>query len=235
MANASEFFTSDVDTLLSVTLRGPNNDILAEDVPLRTSDGMNFSVDLPGLKESGLYTATVSLSGQLRGDILTDGAWPDVTVAFSRRDSFLYKGIWAFLTLVAVGLMLYFGGSFVLNRFFLPKAKGKLIAETRGINSDYLQEFPITRNQLHHIKIKEREIDSVLGLSRIDIWWAQPRQTSKGEIKAQQVRVRAYNKDGLTVVDQVIKAGSRASVNTQRTVPSDENDQPQSYQFRYED
>lgn len=234
-AQAQEFFVDDINTLVLLTLVGPDNATIVERLPLPSTDGTTFSVDLPGLKQEGMYTATISLAGQIRGGIPTEGAWSDITVTFQRYDPLIYKIAWAILTSIMVVLIVYFGVSFLLNHFFLPKAKGTLTAETTGTNPDYLQEFAVTPRQVHHFKIKGREIDSRLGLSHIEIRWAQPQQTSRGEVKAQHIRVKAYNKDGVLVADQDVKAGGRVRVTTQRTVPTGEGEQPKAYHLRYEE
>jgi len=234
LGRAQDFFVGDVNDLFHLTVVGPAGEVIVDGQPLSdsTGEGSVFATALPELRSPGVYTASIALVGQVRGGVATQGAWPDAIVPFERRDPVVYLAMWATLSVLLLAALGYFGGGWMLNAVLLPKAKGKLIAETAGISPQALWELPITGVQRHHFTVKERRIDARLGLVRVEIRRATPqrRRGREGREEVEQgVEIAAYNDKGMKVANGTVYK-SRPSKLPVRQRTSDN----QSYQFRYE-
>lgn len=230
LAQAQDFFVGDFNDLFHLKIVDDDDKILVEDHNLSYDGKHLFSTELHQLDEPGNFTATISLDGQLRGRTNAQGIWPSVKVDFERRDPVMYFVSWAIIGVVLLGALVYFGGGWVLNRFFLPKAKGKLVAVPGALNAkSSLWEFNITRQHKHHFTIKGQRIDARLQLSKIEVQRAMPKAHRRDKKKSKEgIKITAYDEEGTIVAEGSIYESRKLPVRKQRT---SEN---QSYKFKYE-
>lgn len=226
LAQAKDFFRGDLNDLFYIKIVDSDGEILVENHSLSCNGESTFSTEIHQLEESGDFKVTISPDGELRGGTNVQGVWSSVEVPFKRRDPVTYFVAWAIIGVVALGAMAYFGGGWVLNRFFLPKAKGKLVAVLGAINArSSLWDFDITRQRKHHFTIGGQEIDARLQLSKIEVRRAMP-QTRRKESE-EGIKITAYNEEGVTVAEGAVYPSRKLSVR-QRTIDD------KRYKFEYE-
>jgi len=205
-ASAGKFFVSDVNQLFEVTVLDSEGEIVVQEEPLSdlTDQGTRFGVSLPELTAAGPYTALIHLAGTVRGGVATEGAWPDVFAPFQRGDSILYLVFWWALTLGALGAVVYFGGGEALNRWRLPRVKGRLIVETAGVGGKELYRWDLNPKKRNHFSMKGKELPASLQLKRISVRHVTSkragvrhrlRRRRVGELE-EGIQVRAINQEG---------------------------------------
>jgi len=197
-----------------------------QDVELKSIAGSQtiYGTDLPELSTEGVYTATVRIKATALGNVPTLGAYPDLVASFVRRDPVWYYVAWYALIALIIIAALFIIGRWILCRFVMPKPKGTLIAETTGLNSTVIQEFPLTRRQSACITIKRQQISPALGLKQIKV-----KHASKG---------RGNNQEKGIQVEWVNKLGKhsppkRLYEKTQQKIIAEKTESGEQYQFRY--
>jgi hypothetical protein len=198
-AKVDEFFIGDFDDLFHVDIFSSDGEVLVEDLALSSDGVSHFSAEIPQLNEPGIFKAVISLDGQLLGNTDVQDIWPNVNISFQRRDSVVYIVSWIAIGTVAFGAVAYFGGGWIMNRFVLPKAKGKLVARPSGIQktSSSLWDWDVTREHKNHFIIQEGDIDARLRLSRIKVRRATP--MNRGKKPEEGIEVVAYSEEGVIV------------------------------------
>jgi hypothetical protein len=230
---ASEFFITDPNQLFTLKMSGPGTQTLT--IPLLdvSGTGQVFGTDLSELTEPGAYTATFKLDGAIRGNVPTEGAWPERAVNFQLEDPTIYPVAW-WTGIVAVSLtVLALAGWQLLNRMILTPVRGELFMET--VSGGNITSVPLTGKRRNRMKIKGKSLGNLVQLKDIRIRRADPLEKRKAG--------RSESIEGIDIVARTVKGEEiRGELYAERVLgrnnilkkPAMKTRDGERYQFRYE-
>ena len=220
LAAPQDAFSSDANALATVSIQGPDGQILVNDRPLTISeDGLALETSAPELIEVGKYAATFTFQGGEVSGLPITGLWPDATITFERRDPawvlWTWRGTIALLILAALAILIWY----LLEFHILEKTKGTLVVEYASGQQmgQKLTDFPLTRQKRHTVTLNKRQ----LGLLRLKSLKVTPAGTRPSARRGRDgterlsVRVEATNLEGRGVANGTLVSGGQTQLCTQ--------------------
>lgn len=231
-----DVFSDGPGALVTVSIQDAHGQPIVSDLPLLLSaDGEALETSLAELTEKGGYTARFHFAGHVIGGQPAEGAWPEVTVAFERRDPAWVLWTWgitiALLSAAALAALIWY----LLEFMILTKVRGNLVAERpTGVGADRtVRQFPLTRYRRHTVTLGGREL-AQLKLKQLKVTplkragpGGRDRNPSTG------VRVEAINLEGRAVVSGALyPAGGHGGPRT--LICNQPDAEGKRYQFKLE-